>query len=71
MPNVFSGLSYRPDELRAFLDYYEVVMAERGRDKKFLSTCILQSVFIIKCYTSVNQCKYLSCITNTGDCQHL
>lgn len=30
MPNVFSGLSYRPDELRAFLDYYEVVMAERG-----------------------------------------
>ena len=30
MPNVFSGLSYRPDELRAFLNYYEVVMAERG-----------------------------------------
>lgn len=28
--NVFSALSYRPDELRAFLNYYEIVMAKRG-----------------------------------------
>ena len=37
MPNVFSGLSYRPDELRAFLNYYEVVMAERGNADFMLS----------------------------------
>ena len=28
--NVFSALSYRPEELRAFLDYHEITMTKRG-----------------------------------------
>lgn len=30
VPNVFKTLSYRPDELKAFIQYHDVVMAERG-----------------------------------------
>ena len=29
--NVFKALSHRPAELRAFLNYHEVVMARRGK----------------------------------------
>lgn len=28
--NVFGSMSYRPDELRAFMNYYEIIMAKRG-----------------------------------------
>ena len=30
MLNIFRALSYRPDELRAFISYYEAVMVNRG-----------------------------------------
>ena len=39
VPNVFSALSYRPDELRAFLQYYDVVMGDRGLS--YLVICTL------------------------------
>lgn len=41
MPNVLSSMSYRPDELRVFNDYHEVVMKLRGSltkaDKEMIS----------------------------------
>lgn len=33
--NVFGSMSYRPDELRAFMNYYEIIMAKRGKTRKF------------------------------------
>ncbi|XP_052078705.1 uncharacterized protein LOC127716503 isoform X2 [Mytilus californianus] len=29
VPNVFKAMSYRPDELKAFIQYYDVVMDEK------------------------------------------
>lgn len=63
MPNVFSGLSYRPDELRAFLNYYEVVMAERGSLTK------ADKEMIIVATSAQNNCLY--CIVAHGALQRI
>ena len=47
--NVFKALSHRPAELRAFLNYHEVVMARRGKIPvvslfKFLETMCVPKI---------------------------
>ena len=44
MPNVFSALAYRPDQLRVFLQYHEIVMAERGKKSLKLSKTRMGSI---------------------------
>lgn len=58
MLNVFSALSYRPDELRAFLNYFEIVMANRG------SLTTTDKEMIILATSAANKC--LCCIVIHG-----
>lgn len=52
MPNVFSGLAYRPDELRAFFSYYDIVMQERG------NLTLVDKELIIVATSGMNRCLY-------------
>ncbi|KAK3581435.1 hypothetical protein CHS0354_031755 [Potamilus streckersoni] len=58
MPNVFKAMSYRPDELRAFINYYDIVMAERGSLTK------ADKEMIIVATSAENKCQY--CIIAHG-----
>lgn len=49
--NVFSALSYKPDELKVFLDYYEVVMANKG------SLTTTDKEMIVLAVSSLNRCR--------------
>ncbi|XP_048745476.1 uncharacterized protein LOC125658296 [Ostrea edulis] len=58
-PNVFSAMSYRPDEARAFIQYYDAVMAvDRGNLTK------ADKEMIILATSSENNCLY--CIIAHG-----
>ncbi|XP_076070991.1 uncharacterized protein LOC143042520 isoform X1 [Mytilus galloprovincialis] len=58
VPNVFKALSYRPDELKAFIQYYDVVMDEKGNLTK------ADKEMIIVATSAVNSCLY--CIIAHG-----
>lgn len=51
-PNVFTALSYRPEELRCFINYYGVVMEPRGNLTK------ADKEMIIVATSSENNCLY-------------
>lgn len=56
--NVFSALSYRPEELRAFLDYHEITMTKRG------SLTSAEKEMVILATSAANKCA--SCIVIHG-----
>ncbi|XP_033763153.1 uncharacterized protein LOC117344499 [Pecten maximus] len=58
MPNVFNAMSYRPDDLRCFMNYYDVVMGDRGNLTK------ADKEMIIVATSSENGCLY--CIIAHG-----
>ena len=58
IPNVFKTLSYRPDELKAFIQYHDVVMAERGNLTK------ADKEMIVVATSAENNCLY--CIVAHG-----
>ncbi|XP_069122063.1 uncharacterized protein [Argopecten irradians] len=58
MPNVFNAMSYRPDDLRCFMNYYDVVMDNRGNLTK------ADKEMIIVATSSENSCLY--CIIAHG-----
>lgn len=51
-PNVFSTLSYRPAEFRAFFDYYDAVMVDRGNLTK------ADKEMIVVATSAENNCLY-------------
>ncbi|XP_046543394.1 uncharacterized protein LOC124253634 [Haliotis rubra] len=52
LPNVFGALSYRPDELRAFINYHEVLM----RDSSNLTKADKEMIAVV--VSADNQCLY-------------
>lgn len=58
VPNVFKALSYRPDELKAFMQYHDVVMEERGNLTK------ADKEMIVVATSAENNCLY--CIVAHG-----
>ncbi|XP_052790133.1 uncharacterized protein LOC128224356 [Mya arenaria] len=51
-PNVFSTLSYRPAEFRAFFNYYDIVMEDRG------SLTMADKEMIVVVTSAENKCLY-------------
>ncbi|KAL3870349.1 hypothetical protein ACJMK2_038421 [Sinanodonta woodiana] len=58
LPNVFKAMSHHPDELRAFINYYDIVMSERGSLTK------AEKEMIIVATSAENNCQY--CIIAHG-----
>ncbi len=52
IPNVFTTLAHRPDEFRAFFDYYDAVMLRKGGLTK------ADKEMIVVATSAANQCHY-------------
>lgn len=58
VPNVFMALARRPDELRAFFDYYDAVMLREGGLTK------AEKEMIVVATSAANRCPY--CVVSHG-----
>lgn len=58
VPNVFMALARRPDELRAFFDYYDTLMLREGGLSK------AEKEMIVVATSAANQCPY--CVVSHG-----